>query len=126
MAISSACSSVYEGVNARTLGLLQRLRGPLDVTGVAARERGNGDLPELAAYGVHRIEVSLRGHGEAGLHHIHVQLDELARHAHFFGHVHAAPARLLPVAQSCIEDMDAMTHGVGFLSMPEESLKTTA
>ncbi len=105
-----------EGVDARALGLLQRLGRALDVAGVAAGEGGHRHLAVGAADGVDGLEVAFGGHGKAGLHHVDVEIDELARHSHLLGNVHAASARLFAVAQGSIEDVNAVIHGGGFLS----------
>jgi hypothetical protein len=139
MAISRACSAVFfslwvevdgaggdEGVNARALGFLQGLGRALDVAGVAAGEGGDRHLAVFAADGVDSVEVALGCHGKSGFHHVHVELNQLARQSHLLGNVHAAAARLLAVAQGGVEDVNAVTHGSGLLSRWEDGNQCSA
>jgi hypothetical protein len=47
---------------------------------------------------------------EPGLDDVHAEVDELGRHAPLLAHGHAAPGRLLAVAQRGVEDQHALSH----------------
>ena len=54
--------------------------------------------------GIHGFKIGGRGDRTSRLNDVYTQTRELLGHFHFFFQVHAAPGRLLAVAQRCIED----------------------
>ncbi len=109
-------------VDARPGRSLQRLPGPLDVRRAGPRQAGNDGPPNGRGNGLHRGKVAFRGDGEAGLDDVHAQPVELVRQAQLFLHVHAAPGRLLAVAQGRVEYRDpcsfhaeALLHGTSLM-----------
>src|SRR5208283_29531 len=59
------------------------------------------------------LEVTLRGHGKAGLDHVHAQPVELTGHAQLFFQIHAAARGLLAVAERGVEDGDGFAGHSG-------------
>src|SRR5207247_4081145 len=68
--------------------------------------------PDLARHGVHRPEIVLAGHREAGLDDVHPEEIQLPGQPDLFLEVHAAARRLLAVAQRGVENSDPVGHGV--------------
>src|SRR5262249_43898603 len=69
--------------------------------------------PQLAGDRAHRLEVALARDREPRLDHVDAEALELARERELLGEVHAAPGRLLAVAQRGVEDPDRLgRHGV--------------
>jgi hypothetical protein len=58
-----------------------------------------------------RFKISGGGDRETGLDDVDIQAFELSGHAYFLFDVHAAPGRLLPVAERRVEHDDAVVHG---------------
>ena len=107
-----------EGVDARLSGVGQRLGGALHVQRAAARQRRHPGLRELAADGIHGLEIAFRGDGKARFQNVHAQLHQLPRHAQLLRNRHAAAGRLFAVAQRRVENIYAVAHGYHTSIMP--------
>ena len=93
-------------------GAVQRLRRALDVLAAGARETADAGLLQLARDRAHRLEVAFARDREARLDHVDAQLFQLARQSELLVQVHAAPGRLLAVAQRGVEDAQQLgAHG---------------
>ena len=99
-----------EGVDARALGVLERLGGALHVQRAAARQRRHLRPGELAADRVDGFEIAFGGDGEAGFQDVHAEFHQLARHPQLFRNGHAAARRLFAVPQRGIEDVYSVAH----------------
>ena len=97
-----------EDVDARSLGVLDRADGTVDVLLARASEREHDRAGHHLGHASHGIEVALGGGGEAGLDDVHAQMLELAGDHELLLHVHGGARRLLPVAERRIEDLDAV------------------
>ena len=93
-----------EDVDPRPLGVLDGLPGPVDVGLAAAGQPADDRAADVAGDLAHRLEVARRGDGEAGLDHVHAQLDQGLGDLHLLVQVHAGPGRLLAVAERGVED----------------------
>jgi hypothetical protein len=99
-----------KGVNARPWGVVERPGGALHVQRAAARQRRHPGLRELAADGSHGLEIAIRSDGKTGFQKVDAQLHQFARHPQFLRNRHAAPGRLLPIAQRRVEYPYAVAH----------------
>src|SRR5712692_1498156 len=90
---------------------LERLQRSLDIQPYCPCQRRHLRPAKLPGDGLSGLEVALGGDREAGFQDVHTQLDELARHAQLVAGVHAAPRRLLAIAQGRVEDVYAVAHG---------------
>ena len=99
------------GMDARTLGVLERVGRGVDVLLHRAREAAHRCLVacELrdAADG---LEVAGARDGEARLDDVHVEPEKLTRHDQLLLGVHGGARRLLAVAKRRIEDVDLARH----------------
>jgi len=93
-------------VDARPCRRLNRLPGPVDVFGVAAREACDDRSLDLSGDGADSLEVTRRGNREAGLDDVHVQVRKGLGQLELLGDVHAGTGGLLPVAQRGVEDQN--------------------
>ena len=96
-----------EQMEAVVVRRFQRTRGGLDIAVPGTRERaddGAGDLPRHLR---DRFGIAGGGGGEAGLHHVDVEIGERAGDTQFVRGAHRKARRLLAVAQGGIEDGDA-------------------
>src|SRR5262249_26089628 len=82
----------------------------LHVERTGARQRCHMDPRELAADRIYRLKVTIGRDGKTGLEHIHTQIGQFTSHTQLFRYAHAAPRRLLPIAQRCIEDIYPAAH----------------
>ena len=94
-----------ERVDARALGVLDRVPGSIDVLGVRARKPTDHRPVHVPRDGLHGLEVARRGDGEAGLDHVDPETSELMRNLELLLLVQRDPRRLLPVAQGRVEDL---------------------
>src|SRR5579864_3348343 len=92
-----------EGMDARVGGCFEGLPSAFDVGSATASQGSDYRATNLTGYQLHRVEVAFGGNGESGLDDIDTQAVELARHAQFLAGGHAAPRRLLSVAQCGVE-----------------------
>ena len=99
-----------EGVNARLFGVGQRLGGALHVQRAAARQRRHPGLRELAAHGIHRLEIALGSDGKARFQNVDAQVHQFPRHPQLLRNRHATAGRLFPVAQRRVENSYAVAH----------------
>jgi hypothetical protein len=88
-----------EGVDARTVGTLERRGRACDVLVVGARQRADGGVLDRVGNRLHRFEVAVRAGRETGLDDVHAQALELARDAQLLVARHRGTRRLLAVAQ---------------------------
>ena len=101
-----------EGVDAGALRRAERLAGPLDVGGVAAREGGDHRAPDLPRDQLHRVRVVVGRDREARLDDVGAQRLDLAREPDLLVRVHGEAGRLLAVAQGGVEDdQSVLGHG---------------
>ena len=100
-----------EGVDARPLGVLDRVPGGVDVLRVRARQAADDRSVHLARDRLHRLEVARRGDREAGLDDVHAEPRELVRDLELLLPVERDPRRLLAVAQGRVEDLYAVLLG---------------
>ncbi len=104
-----------EDVDPAAGGAPQPRRGPLDVIGVAARQRGDHRRVLLRADGVgdglHRLVVALGRDREPGLDHVDVEAGELLGDLQLLLHIEGDAGCLFAVAQRCVEHGDALVRG---------------
>ena len=93
-----------EGVDARALGVLDRVPGGVDVLEAGAREPADDRAVHLAGDRLDRLEVAGRGDREARLDHVHAEPRELVGDLHLLLPVERDPGGLLAVAQGGVED----------------------
>ena len=93
-----------ERVDARALGVLDRLPGRVDVGHVRARQAGDDRALDLARDRLDGLEVAGRGDREAGLDDVDAQARELLGDLELLGRVQRDAGRLLAVAQRRVED----------------------
>ena len=93
-----------EGVDARPLGVADRLPCTLYVAGVDARKPGDDRPTDLAGDHLDGLEVTGRGDRKAGLDHIDAEPGELMRDLELLDGVERDAGRLLAVAQRRVED----------------------
>src|ERR1700691_2656207 len=105
-----------EGMNARALGVPQRVNRGLHVGPIGPSERSHVRPRELTADRIYRLRISLRGDRETGFEDIDAQFHQFRSHPEFLWHGHAASGRLFPVSKSRIEDVNAVSHGKYLLS----------
>ena len=94
-----------EGVDARALGVLDRVPGGVDVLLAGAGEAADHGALDLARDRLHGLEVAGRGDREAGLDHVHAEPRELVRDLELLLPVERDARRLLAVAQGRVEDL---------------------
>src|SRR5437762_13771294 len=99
-----------ERMDSRPARARERLRGAFDVERAAARQGRDLRPWELPAHGLHRLEVAFRSDGETCLQDVHAKIHQLAGHPQLFRYGHAAPGRLVAVAQRGVEDVYAIAH----------------
>ncbi len=115
-----------EGVDARLGRRLDPLPALLDVAAVGAREAADDrtvDGPHLLRDAPHRMEVVGGGRREPGLHHVDAEARELPRDLELLHAGEGRARRLLSVAQSGVEDADAIVarrliHDFSFTTNP--------
>jgi hypothetical protein len=95
-----------EGMDAGRLGAAHRLRRPLDVPLVAARQAGDGRALDPGGDGADRLEVAGRGGREPRLHHVHPKRDQGVGDLQLLVGRQRGAGRLLAVAQRGVEDDD--------------------
>ena len=100
-----------EGVDARPGGVTHRVPAAVDVGGDRARQARDHGAPDLAGDVADRLEVALRGHGEARLDDVDAEARELPGQGELLRVVHGEARRLLAVAQRGVEDQDPPAHG---------------
>jgi hypothetical protein len=84
--------------------------GRIYVTLTGAGERGDFAIANIFRYGADAVEVAGRGDRESGFDDVNAEGLELMRHAEFFGDGHGKAGRLFAVAESSVEDLNAL-HG---------------
>ena len=102
-----------EGVDARALGVLDRLVGGVDVRHVRARQARDDRALDRARDRLHGLEVARRGDREPGLDDVDAQAGELLRDLELLAGVERDAGRLLAVAQRRVEDQ----YSVGVLGL---------
>jgi hypothetical protein len=100
-----------EGVDARPLRVLDRVPRGVDVLRVRAREPADDRPVHLARYRLDGLEVTRRGDREAGLDDVHPKPRKLVRDLQLLLPVERDPGRLLPVAESRVEDLHSVVLG---------------
>ena len=93
-----------EDVDARLLGVLDRLPGAVDVAVVAPGQAADRRAGDLGGDRPHGLEVADRGDREPGLDDVDPERGQGAGDLELLGHVHARARRLLAVAQGRVED----------------------
>ena len=91
-------------------GRLDRGGGGFDVLGHTAGQSGNDRSPHLRGDTLHRLEVTLAGHGEPRLDDIDIEPLELTGDFHFLTQVHRSAGALLPVAQGGVKNDNFVGH----------------
>ena len=94
-----------EGVDPRSLRVLDGLPCTIDVRRVRAGQAGDDRALDLAGDRLHRLEVAGRGDREAGLDDVDAQPRELVGDLELLGRVQRDARRLLAVAQRGVEDL---------------------
>src|SRR5579862_1408275 len=94
-------------MDARPFRVLHRVARGFDVFLQAARQPRDDGAVEFFGDGFDGVEIAGRGDGEAGFDDVHLQPRERAGDLQFFFAVHAGAGRLLAIAQSRVEDVDA-------------------
>src|SRR3954470_5314718 len=113
-----------EGVDARPLGIPDRVPGGVDVLEARAGEPADARAVDLARDRLHRLEVAWRGDREAGLDHVHPEPPELVGDLELLDLVQRDARRLLAVAQRGVEDayvICSVVHAFPFGSLPRFS-----
>ncbi len=103
-----------EDVDPGSLGVLERLPGPVDVLIVAAGQAADGRPAHRLGDFPDGLEVAGRGDREAGLDHVDAQVDQGLGDFQLLGEVHARAGRLLAVAERGVENgnVSRFRHGV--------------
>ena len=99
-------------MDARPGRSFDRLPGPLDVRRAGAGQARDDGTANRRRDGLHRREIAFRGDGKSGFDDVHAQAIELMRQAQLLLHVHAAPGRLLAIAQGSVEYPDPRSFHV--------------
>src|SRR5829696_1381688 len=94
-----------ERVDARALGVLDRVPSGVDVLLARTGEAADDRTVDLAGDRLDRLEVPGRRDREAGLDDVHTEARELLRDLHLLLLVERDARRLLPVAQGGVEDL---------------------
>ena len=105
-----------EGVDASLGGRLNGLPAPVDVLVGGARQATDGGTLDGRGDGVHSLEVTLAGNGEAGLDVVNPQTGQLLGDLQLLPHVQGDARGLLAVAKGGVEDdhpigTHLLTHG---------------
>ncbi len=95
-----------KGVDARTLGRLDRLVRRVDVLHQRTRKRGDRDVVHRLGDRLDGREIARRGDGEPRLENIHPQRLELTRHADLLFYVHRIPGSLLAIPKRRVKYSD--------------------
>src|SRR5260370_1254376 len=106
-----------EDVNTRAGSVFQSFPGTFDIRTAGSRQSSNNGAADDRGDGPYGFKVAIGGNGEPGFDHVGAQTVELMRQPQFFLMVHAAPGRLLSVAQGGIENGDSELlrgHGASF------------
>src|SRR5438309_587667 len=104
----------HKGMDAGALRVLDRLPRPVDVGEPHPAEPADDGRPLQGAHLLgdlaHRLEILVRGDGEARLDDVDVQAGELPRHLELLLRVHGKPGGLLAVPERRVEDDDPVHH----------------
>ena len=100
-----------EDVNARILGVANRLPALVDVVGDGAAERGDLGPAHFAGDAVDGVEVGRRGGGEAGLDAVDAHFLEQLGNLQLLLGGEGDTGGLLAVTQGGIKDSDSVSHG---------------
>ena len=111
-----------EHMDAWTRGILQGAPRGVDVFSSAARETRDDRAADFASDEIHRLPIAARGDRKPGFDDVDPELRERLRDPQLFWLRHAAPGRLLAVAQRGIEDEDAV--GVGHRCLDDGAAQT--
>src|SRR5580765_9119463 len=87
---------------------LERAAGSFNVAGTTACKSRDYGAPNLSCQRPNRVEVPFRRDGKSCLDDVHSQAVELVPHAYLLFTVHAAPRRLLAIAQCGVEYGDVV------------------
>ena len=101
-----------ERVDARTVGTLERFRGPRDVPVIGTRQRADGRILDRIGNDLHCIEIAVGAGSKPGFDHVHLQTLELARNAQLLVLGHRGAGGLLAVAQGGVENDEFVSHVV--------------
>ena len=91
-------------MDARPLGVLDRVPGRVDVLEAGARQAADDRAVDLAGDRLDRLEIARRGDREARLDDVHAKARELVRDLQLLLLVERDARRLLTVAQGGVED----------------------
>ena len=91
-------------MDAGPLGVAEGVPAAVDVGHLGARQRRDDRPPDRAGDGLHRLEVALAGHREAGLDVVDPEPGQLLGDLELLGRVEGDARRLLAVAQGGVED----------------------
>src|SRR5262249_29651579 len=87
-----------KGVDARASRVFERLPATVNIGGQRTSEASEGTRSTRGGDRFHRLEISFRRDGKAGLNNVHLKPLELARHLQFLFHIHAEPGSLLSIS----------------------------
>src|SRR5574337_1389216 len=100
-----------EDMYPRTIGILQRLPGAVDVKLPSPTEAGDDRTAfQILGDRLHRLEIVIGGDRKTRLDHIDLETRQLSGHLKLLPGIHAATRRLLTVSERGIKDDDSLAH----------------
>src|SRR5713101_7182036 len=96
-----------EDVNTRAGSVFQSFPGTFDIRTAGSRQSSNNGTADDRGDGPYGFKIAIGGNRESSFDHVDAETVKLVRQPQFFLIVHAAPGRLLSVAQGGVENGDS-------------------